>query len=127
MRHRVLSSWIALLGILFSQVALSAYACPMLMQANARAGMEPQAEMAGMPCMEHEREADQALLCIQHCENQQTVSASAPVHFPPAIAVLCLAPALSRMQAPALTYVQAPLLAHTTSPPPLWRSRRLRI
>ena len=136
-RHRLLFAWIALLGLLFSQVALSAYACPLLMGQDEPAGMQSHAEMAGMPCAEHERarmqahegerQDDQSLLCIQHCQDQQTISASETVPFPPVIAVLSIAPALTLSQQPALAHVQAPFLARTTSPPPLWRSGRLRI
>ena len=127
----------ALLGLLFSQVALSAYACPLLMGPDEPAGIQSHAEMAGMPCAEHERarmqahegerQDDQSLLCIQHCQDQQTISASETVPFPPVIAVLSIAPALTLSQQPALAHVQAPFLARTTSPPPLWRSGRLRI
>jgi len=128
-RHRPLFAWIALLGFLFSQVALSAYACPMLIGSEAPArmeSMEPMGEMAGMPCAEHDTE--QSLLCIQHCQQgQQTVGSSPSVHFPPAIVVLFIAPALTPAQELAENHVQAPFLARTTSPPPLWRSGRLRI
>jgi hypothetical protein len=128
--RRSLFAWIALLGIVFSQLAVSAYACPLLNVANAPEQMEAKGDMAGMPCAEMDMAGDveQSALCVQHCDqgNQAVGSVPAP-DFQPALVFLLLVPTLSLTEAPSETYVQAPLLARTTSPPPLWRSARLRI
>ncbi|MFC5522123.1 hypothetical protein [Polaromonas jejuensis] len=128
--RRSLFAWIALLGIVFSQLAVSAYACPLLNSSNATEQMQAKGDMAGMPCAEMDMTAnvEQPTLCIQHCDqgNQAMGSIPAP-DFQPALVFLLTVPPLGLAEAPSETLVQAPLLARTTSPPPLWRSARLRI
>lgn len=128
--RRSLFAWIALLGIVFSQLAVSAYACPVQNPSNAPGQMETKGNMAGMPCAEMEMAVSVELpaLCAQHCDqgNQAVGSVPAP-DFQPALFLLLIIPTQMLAEAPSETYVQAPLLARTTSPPPLWRSGRLRI
>ena len=128
--RRSLFAWIALLGIVFSQLAVSAYACPLQNPASAPAQMESKGDMAGMPCAEMGMavNVEQPALCAQHCDqgNQAVGSVPAP-DFQPALVLLLIVPTLSLVEAPGETHVQAPLLARSTSPPPLWRSGRLRI
>lgn len=124
--RRSLCAWIALLGIVFSQLAVSAYACPVLHPASAPAQVESQGDMAGMPCAE--MDIEQPALCGQHCDQgNQNASATSSLEFQPVLFLLLIVPALNLAEAPSETYVQAPLLARITSPPPLWRSGRLRI
>lgn len=124
--RRSLFAWIALLGIVFSQLVVSAHACPVLNPASAPVQMESQSDMAGMPCAEMDTE--QPLLCAEHCgQGHQTVGSIPSFDFHPALVLLLIVPPLNLAQAPCETYVQAPLLARITSPPPLWRSGRLRI
>lgn len=124
--RRSLFAWITLWGIVFSQLAVSAYACPLLNPSNATEKVETKGDMAGMPCAEMDME--QPTLCVQHCDqgNQAVGSVPAP-DFQPALVFLLVVPTLSLAEAPGETYVQASLLARATSPPPLWRSARLRI
>ena len=124
--HRSYIACIALLGIVFSQLAVAAYVCPMLIPSGAPAQMESRSEMAGMPCAE--MDAEQPLLCLHHChQGDQTVGASVSIDFQPILPVFLVAPAMNQAEAPAMAFSQAPWLARTTSPPPLWRSGRLRI
>lgn len=128
--RRSLFAWIALLGIVFSQLAVSAYACPLLNPANATEQMQAQGDMAGMPCAEMDMTADteQPTLCVQHCDQgNQAVGAVAVPDFQPVLVFLLTVPTLRLAEAPSETHVQEPLLARITSPPPLWRSSRLRI
>ena len=128
--HRSLFAWIALLGILFSQLAVSAYACPLQNPANAPAQMESKDDMAGMPCAEMDMAVnlEQPALCAQHCDQgKQAVGSTPAPDFQPALVLLLIVPMPSLAEAPGETYVQAPLLARSTSPPPFWRSARLRI
>jgi len=128
--RRSLFAWIALLGIVFSQLVVSAYACPVQNLSNAPGQMEAMGDMAGMPCAEMDMTVgvEQPALCAQHCDpgQQAAGSVSAP-DFHPALFLFLIVPPLRLAEAPSETYVQAPLLARTTSPPPLWRSGRLRI
>lgn len=128
--RRSLFAWIALLGIIFSQLAVAAYACPVLNPASASAQMESQRDMAGMPCAEMDRgnDAGQTALCVQHCDQgSQTVGSAQAADFQPALVLLLIVPPLSLSEPAGETHMQASLLARTTSPPPLWRSGRLRI
>ena len=128
--RRSLFAWIALLGIVFSQLAVSAYACSVQGLSNAPKSMETKGGMAGMPCAEMDMAVgvEQPTLCAQHCDQGQQAVGSVPApDFHPALFLFLIVPPLRLAEAPSETYVQAPLLARTTSPPPLWRSGRLRI
>ncbi len=58
------------MALLFSQIAVAAYACPAM---GERAGAADVAAMAGMPCAEMMAagvplDPDQPMLCMQHCQ-----------------------------------------------------------
>ena len=130
--RRSLFAWIALLGIFFSQLAVSAYVCPVENLSNAPGQMKMKGDMAATPCAEMVMavNVDQPALCAQHCDqgNQAVGFVSAPDFQPTLFLFLFLiVPTLRLAEAPSATYVQALLLARTTSPPPLSRSSRLRI
>jgi hypothetical protein len=126
LRHRSLIAWVALLGILFSQLTLAAYACPMLNPANAPAQMAAHGDMAGMPCAE--MDAEQPLLCAQYCHpGQQSVGSGMAFDFHPDLGLLLVVPSPIVPAATGQAYEAAPLLARANAPPPLWRSGRLRI
>lgn len=128
--RRSLFAWIALLGIVFSQLAVSSYACPVQNPSNTPGAMETTGDMAGMPCAEMDMavNVEQPALCAQHCDQGKQAVGSVPApDFQPALFLPLIVPTLRLAEAPSETYVQAPLLARTTSPPPLWRSGRLRI
>lgn len=128
--RRSLFAWIALLGIFFSQLAVSAYVCPVENLSNAPGQMEMKGDMAAMPCAEMVMAVnlDQPALCAQHCDQgDQAVGFISAPDFQPALFLFLIVPTLKLAEAPSATYVQALLLARTTSPPPLSRSSRLRI
>jgi hypothetical protein len=132
--RRSLFAWLALLGILFSQLALATYVCPLL---NPSLAMQQMDEMGGMadmsdvPCaqMDMAVNVDEPAVCASHCDQgSQVVSSTAVLDFQPALVFLLTVPAVrSSEAAPRQTHVQPSLLTRITSPPPLWRSARLRI
>ncbi len=79
--RRSLFAWIALLGPIFSQLAVSAYACPLQNPTGAPAQMESKDNMAGMPCAEMGMavNVEQPALRAQHCAqgNAPALSAAA--------------------------------------------------
>ena len=123
--RRSLYAWIALLGIMFSQLAISAYACPLWSKGEVQASAVAVhgQEMAGMPCAGMEDmwvEATTPVLCIKHCdqESQAAGSAQALLPFVQPFAPIETTWAAQRPE---------PLLHPLAAPPPLWRTGRLRI
>lgn len=134
--RRSLFAWIAMLGIIFSQLAVSVYACPVLNPANASAQMHLAHEMSGIQCddmdmtmaLDMESDAGPSALCVQHCDQgNQTVGSALSPDFQPALFLVLIVPPLHLAEIAGETYVQASLLARITSPPPLWHRSRLRI
>jgi hypothetical protein len=132
--RRSLYSWVALMGFVFSQLAVSAYACPLwgeLSQASEPMVMMDGGDMAGMHCPEMgatNTDTNVTALCVQHCEQgSQAVGSNPALDFHPALFVLPFAALLSQPEFASVASVPAPLLARATSPPPLWRTGRLRI
>jgi len=83
--HRTLRRWLSVwlvLAILFTQIAVAAYACPSM-----RGEAQADAERAGMPCAEMmgaglALDAEQPGLCLQHCQfgsNQQPADSQPPL------------------------------------------------
>lgn len=133
-RHRSLFAWIALLGIVFSQLVVSAYACPQWtamrtpLEQPAHAGQH--GDMAGMPCagMADEPAGDQLLLCDQYSQQAYQVVGSSPApDFQPMLVFLPSAAPRLQVATPVVPSLEAPLLVRATSPPPLLRSQRLRL
>lgn len=126
LRHHSLTTWIALLGILFSQLVLSAYACPRLLPANDAPQMEAHGDMAGMPCAD--MDIDQPVLCEQYCQQgHQSVGSTLSFDFQPVLGLLFVSPAINQIAILPAFDVQSSLLVRATSPPPLSRSCRLHI
>jgi hypothetical protein len=117
-RRRFITVIFSLCALLFTQVALAAYACPGVAQAVEVAEMAN----AGMPCAQEMAsdmmDSEQPGLCHAHCQAERQ---SADVYQLPVLAtsaelgaVLTLAP-ITEPSAPA---VYAPLaLRHGTGPP----------
>jgi len=113
---RKIVSLFSIVAMVFAQLAVSAYACPMQLQEldDAVAGLSASAPAAG------ERDADSPALCKKHCENgQQNVNDSLQAHaslsFDTALTLtlpLAMQSATLR-DAPAA----APSLRHATAPP----------
>ncbi|MEQ7780295.1 hypothetical protein [Xanthomonas hortorum] len=80
-RQRLRFAWLALLALLFQQVALAAYACPM-----AEAPPQPQALMAGCEGMEMP-DADAPALCNQHCQRDHLTTSDLRVAQVPPLAL----------------------------------------
>ena len=107
----------ALVNLLFMQLAVAAYVCPVGMSGGARTELADM-KAAGMPCAEAMTQAqddDQPGLCAAHCKaDQQT----ADKYQLPVLASLDVAPhdyppprlILASLEPP----VQVPLLARTT-------------
>lgn len=97
-RQRLRFAWLALLALLFQQVALAAYACP-----TTEVPPQPQAMMAGCEGMEMP-DPDAPALCDQHCQRDHLTTpdlrvaqvpplALPPQHFDLAASLVPLAPA----------------------------------
>ena len=132
--RRPLYAWVALLGLVFSQLAVSAYACPFwseLSLSDASPSMVADGDMAGMHCAEMgmaSNDTPVSALCVQHCDQgNQTVGSPQPLDFHPTLFILPFVPSLSQLEVASEPFLQAPLLARATFPPPLWRTGRLRI
>jgi hypothetical protein len=132
--RRPLYVWVALLGLVFSQLVVSAYACPFWSELNPSDNSSPMVadgDMAGMHCAEMamaSTDTPVSALCVQHCDQgNQTVGSLQPLDFHPTLFVLPFVPLLSQLEVASEPFPQAPLLAHAASPPPLWRTGRLRI
>jgi hypothetical protein len=126
LRRSTVSAWIALLGILFSQMVLSAYACPRLLPSDVPSRMESHADMPGMPCAG--MDVEQPVLCEQYGQQgDQSVGSAPAFDFQPILGLLFVGPALHRTAALRLFDMQSVPLARAASPPPLSRSSRLRI
>jgi hypothetical protein len=126
-------AWFALLGIVFSQLAISAYACPLWSKGEVQASAVAVhgQEMAGMPCAGMEdmgAESTTPVLCIKHCdqESQAAGSAHAP-DFQIALALLPFAQPFAPIETTWAAQRPEPLLHPLAAPPPLWRTGRLRI
>jgi hypothetical protein len=115
--NRVTRKLVSLLGIvavLFAQLSVSAYACPMQFM-----GMyEASSVVVAAEVNSSGRDVESPALCQKHCENgQQNVSDSSPplvfVSLEPALVVTQATDALVPLPVATLT----PSLLHATSPP----------
>ncbi|MDE1959447.1 MAG: hypothetical protein KGI40_10250 [Xanthomonadaceae bacterium] len=85
-RTRLRLALLALCALLFQQMALAAYACPLPASATAMAPMTAMASMpgcAGMPQMD----AHGTQLCAQHCAQQAPAPQDARLPAVPALAL----------------------------------------
>jgi hypothetical protein len=121
------AAWLALLAVFCGQLAIAAYACPLLEQAlKAPAGIAE----AATPCAEMGMAGTESpsALCLEHCKvGQQLVDNHSPV------TPLAVAPVLLFFVQPLvadiseLTRAVEPLLVRATAPPVFASSSRLRI
>jgi len=115
-RHRLMTVLFALFSLLFMQLAVAGYACPVESKVSDIAAMAE----AGMPCAGEMASADteQPGLCRAHCQSaQQSVEKVQPPTPMGAVATgatYAIEPA--RVFAPAHP-AQAPLLLRSTAPP----------
>jgi hypothetical protein len=107
-RSRLVTAFVTLCCLLFTQLAVAAYACPALDAAPAA---------MATPCSNLDMQ--QPGLCKAHCEaGQQTVDAYSPVHISPfvAAALAVVVPELPEA-APLATGHDSNCLSHSTAPP----------
>jgi hypothetical protein len=81
--HRSLTAFLAVLALLWSQLALAAYACPGTGENSAASAMSERMA-AGEPCdgMTGTVEAAQPALCHQHCADAPQSAATAQLPMP---------------------------------------------
>ena len=105
---RHLAAIIAVLGMLFSQLALSAYACPM---ESIGLGMT----MEEAECCQESARAT-ANLCQEHCKDSQAAMPDEVPDFPGFVPAFSVILPLAALVSPCCEYSQA-VLSHATSPP----------
>jgi hypothetical protein len=108
--NRILVAWLAVLAMVFAQLGVSAYACPLVEPASF--AME-----SGSHC--DRMDAAQPNLCDKHCHDDQQAGAQAtlPAAYVPSFIVrLAVAPPESTPLA-----ADAPTLRHAVDPPPTIR------
>jgi hypothetical protein len=115
-RHRLITVLFALVSLLFMQLAVAGYTCPMASKVSEVAAMAE----AGMPCASSMAtvDTDQPSLCHAHCQSAQQsvdkVQAPAPAGFMLTGFTYTLEP--TRASTPTQP-AQAPLLLRSTAPP----------
>ena len=109
-RRRAFAAVVAICALLFSQLAVSAFACPRAIEAAQAAMQMPEGHCGGVP---------QRNLCDRHCDyGAQTVNQVMPDVAPDVLAL----PLPWRAEAIVATPVAAPAVAQrfrSHSPPPL--------
>jgi hypothetical protein len=118
-RHRLITVLLALFSMLFMQLAVARYVCPMVMMDVAE-GTQAMAH-AGMPCadsMPMAMDDAQAGLCQAHCQaDQQSADTYALPDLPMMPAMSHDFAKQSALPIPQGVPLQAPLLQRTTTPP----------
>ena len=120
-RPRVRLAWLALLTMLFQQVALASYTCPIT-----EAPPQPQMIMADCEGMDMP-DPQSPLLCDQHCQRDHVASPDLKVPQVPSLALPPMHFALSALLPPvqAQYYVDVPVCR--SDPPPAQRFCSLQI
>lgn len=120
-KHRILTALIALFGVLFTQLAMAAYACPSLIKGNQRPATmagDP-SPMQSMPGCDQPDQAEPAL-CVAHCQDAKSTldKPDLPAVRPAAVIVSSIPAALAPPLLPSLPDVERDsLLRRITSPP----------
>lgn len=130
--HRSAFTWIALLGIVFAQLAVAAYACPSSVPESEQTLAISDA--SGLPCPEMAAQMPagfdpaQPGLCNQHCaQDGQSAEVRSLAALHPTFVVAFVLPASDSSAFAGAGHAQQPELLRPPALPPLWRSRRLRI
>lgn len=131
--RRSIFAWIALLGIVFTQLAMAAYVCPSSAPATSELALVVDG-VPGAPCPEMaaqtwaEFDAEQPGLCNQHCASDgQSAETRSLAAIHPTFVVAFVLPTSNSSELAGDGHAQQPELLRPTALPPLWRSRRLRI
>jgi hypothetical protein len=110
---RKLAACIGLSALVFAQLAVSAYACPVLAQALEAA---QQANTTAPPC--HDLDSDQPALCQLHCQDGlQNINDTQPAFILPGYVSGFIVMIDSSAQQPLPVRPASPSLLHSTSPP----------
>jgi hypothetical protein len=116
-RCRLINVLFALVSLLFMQMAVAGYACPMDGQAGEMAAMAE----AGMPCAGEmfPIDAQQPALCHAHCQSAEQAADKVQAAMPAITVAAGFAYVLEPIQvsSPAFPSAQAPLLLRSTAPP----------
>ena len=127
--RKSLFAWIALLGIVFTQLALSAYACPLLAAPGSQQTAEMSADMAGIPCAEMgtKKEVRPSALCVHTATSPGSVSSVQAPDFQPALVLFLVIPSIASFEPSYAVDLRTEPLVRTASTPPYLRTGRLRI
>ena len=121
--HRLTTTCVVVLSLLFSQLALASYVCPGQPNAQAMAAMVE----AGMPC----EGVDQAqpVLCHQHAADaaQSFEAVKLPAAFPPAIVQVLVRPLVPQAQAALAPAASAATDGRPPPDPVYFSTLRLRV
>lgn len=98
-RHRLRIALVVILTLLFQQVALAAYQCPLEQEPATSSGLAGHCAEMGV-----KQAQDNPALCQKHCAPDISVAAD---HAPPTVPALALAPPLHAL-------VLAPPVSHVT-------------
>lgn len=115
-RHRLITVLFALASLLFMQLAVAGYACPVTSKVSEVAAMAA----AGMPCAGDMAtvDTDQPGLCHAHCQSSQQTADKVQVPTPVGVMVTGFTYILAPIRVSAPTRpAQAPLLLRSTAPP----------
>jgi len=123
---RKLYSIVVLLSLLFTQLAVAAYACTTPAPGFSK-GAEMADEMHGMPC--GGEAPDRSALCVKHCQDDQAASQtqSLSIGGHADMAVLYIVPVGTSVIVSGTARPSSAPPRRQTSPPPLLISPRLRI
>ena len=124
-RHRLITAFLAVISLLFMQLAVAGYVCPtggVAGVANGDSASVAMAHHAGMPCAESmakTMDQNQPGLCHAHCQSdQQSADTYQLPSLPMMPAVVADFPLVAVTAAAARAApLQAPLLQRATAPP----------
>lgn len=127
--NRRLAAIVGIAALLFSQMAVAAYACPEKAHAGGGAYATAADEMhAAMPgCGERDSNSENVNLCQQHCQAGSQAVQTSPQTLPPAVLASTTVIELPQPVAASGIVAVSTLPERSTSPPPLLRFGVLRI
>lgn len=121
--HRLLTTLVALFGMLFMQWAVASYACPGLQAGDGSgAARAAQTDMPPMPdCDQQQPDAARPALCHAHCHDGQASPdrAEAPAVFPAAVLVSTLLAAFEPLVEDSSPDAEPPSFLHRATAPPV--------
>lgn len=115
-RQRLRIAFVAVLCMLFQQVALASYLCPMEQMPAEMAAMAKDCAEMGMP-----KAQDNPILCAKHCNPDQSVAADSAKLSVPALAIVPLAYPPVLVKPVSHVAVQSEVFAVGADPPPRLR------